>query len=185
MRASEKSIKPNVCGVCGRLARPGPDAKVYSEPGIRVRAPLAAWILVFIARSVFACSCATDVPKRTFQRATAVFVGRVIAVDPRGPARVEVIEAFKGTRGGQTLELDYFFDSMCQYGIGEPGSEHLIYATPRPEVGTLSTSQCSRSSRLENAGCDLRYLRARAWWWRIPLSRVRLWTRDYVAPCAQ
>lgn len=150
-----------------------------------MRVLLAGWVLVVIARSVIACSCATDVPKRTFQRAAAVFVGRVVAIDPQGPARIEVIEAFKGTRAGETLELGYFFDSMCRYGIDQSGSEHLIYATPYPDSGGLSTSQCSRSSRLENAGCDLRYLRSRAWWWRIPLSRVKLWTRNYVNPCAQ
>ena len=132
-------------------------------------------LAILAAVDAAACVCIDLGPKTSFKGATVVFLGEVVE-DSNGVIRLRVLERFKGA-AGESVEVSTLRETSCSYGgATPPGSRHLIYGW-REEGGMLSAGQCSRSAPEARAACDLRYLRSRAWWWRSPLSSLRLLTR--------
>lgn len=136
-----------------------------------MRALLPSLLLV-VALDAAACVCITSDPKSAFKGAHVVFLGEVVE-NGDDVVRMRVIEAFKAA-DADVIEISMMRMTSCSYpGATPPGSRHLIYGW-RDESGQLTAGQCSRSAPVERAECDLRYLRSRAAWWRLPLSSFRL-----------
>ena len=124
--------------------------------------------LVFGVSTGFACSCERpESPARELKRATAVFTGRVIRINrdrqtrnkfgyDEGPVEVvlRVKQAWKGVKTRSvTLIIPYATPGMCGYPF-ELGSSYIVYARANDQ-DSLSTSLCSRTSRLKDAREDL------------------------------
>ena len=138
-----------------------------------MRAILLTSIALAVAVDAAACVCISSEPKTAFKNADAVFLGEVIDEDEAGDVRMRVLERFKGA-GAEVVKVGTQRMTSCSYaGATPPGSRHLIYGFDSGD-GALDASQCSRSAPEERAACDLRYVRSRAGWWRLPLSSFRL-----------
>ena len=121
---------------------------------------MGAWLLPTRAE---ACSCvAPPAPKVALQRSTAVFEGKVVALERkpelhRLTARFEVSRVWKGelTTRAEVSTIDV--GSMCGYGF-EVGSSYVVYAAG--EATGLSTSACTRTKVSADAKDDLTALGA-------------------------
>jgi hypothetical protein len=70
------------------------------------------------------------------------------------PSRV-----YKGKREQKYMIKGGFpISSDCSLGL-KKGQKYLVYAAEERDSALLATSLCSRTSRIENAGADLRFLR--------------------------
>lgn len=112
-------------------------------------------------------------PAEALNRATAVFVGRVVRVTPE-PSKVSdagqtavtlVEEAFKGARPGGEIVLTQPNNTCTQ--TFDAGARHLFYANYVKKTKTWTVYGCGRISDLDLAADDLLYLRA------LPLSAER------------
>jgi hypothetical protein len=132
-------------------------------------------VVILAAVDAAGCVCVGFAPKTAFKGADVVFLGEVLE-DGNDVIRLRVVDRYKGP-AEENLEVSLLRDTSCSYGgATPPGSRHLIYAW-RDENGMLTASQCSRSGPEARRACDLRYLRSRAWWWRSPLSSLRILQR--------
>ena len=119
-----------------------------------------------------ACSCgprsAACGPPEDFWRVSAVFVGRVTAVDRAAVAdlthsgkrrtRLQVIEKFRGEIAGPGGEVVVLTDATALCGFPfQSGKEYFVYAARQD--GRLVTSTCSRTAPLERSQMDLAYAR--------------------------
>ncbi len=140
--------------------------------------------------SVLGCSCAPPSPfesftvrqmvQRAFDRARVVFEGRVQSMeDPPNPfapdgaillplsarplQRVVTFRhttVYKGQKEGTIVIRTGLGCGDCGYDF-EAGSAYLVYAYTN-EDGNLETDICTRTSLVEYAGVDLRFLRGQA-----------------------
>lgn len=127
-------------------------------------AALSPFLVLLVADPAHACSCVPIDPRQAFERADAVFEGRVLeierATDPTSPIRVTlaVVQHWKGIDTERAvLETSAGGTAAC----GVPFEVHtswLVYAAR--EGGALTASLCSRTSRIEDAREDLAALGA-------------------------
>lgn len=111
---------------------------------------LAFLFLTFGASESFACSCAP--PSQTtnddFQKATAVFVGRVLDVQRKENAenitvKFTVQKYWKGKISNTVKVMTASNSAACGVNF-EVGKDYLVYATENN--GKLSTNLCSRTT---------------------------------------
>lgn len=140
-------------------------------------------VMLLLARGLDACSCYTMNPKTQFKLSDAVFLGEVIG-DSGELVRFRPVEIFKGEKR-DAIDVQTGGTSCAYRRPLTPGSRHLIYAYREGDPAVLTTSMCTRSALEGEAACDLRYLRSRAWWWRLRLSSLRLLAAAnvYWPPC--
>ena len=132
--------------------------------------PLLLGFLVVRGTVAEACSCAprsaTCGPPEDFWRVSAVFSGRVTAIDraaDRGSSakrriRLQVVEKFRGDVAGTGGDVSVYTDAAALCGFPfRVGKEYFVYA--RQDQGRLVTSACSRTALLERAERDLAYAR--------------------------
>ena len=120
-----------------------------------------AVVSVFMAAEVFACSCAPPPPpKEALAASSAVFTGKVVAVEDVGDFQrsvtIEVASSWKGVKA-KTVTVKTAKDSAaCGYGF-EKGKSYLVYAreVKEGEAKVLSTNLCSRTRTLAEAKEDL------------------------------
>ena len=119
------------------------------------------------------CTCGYESPAEAFDRATAVFVGRVVSAKPESPKYAEegqtavtlVEESFKGARVGGEVAFIQPGDTCTP--TFRAGARQLFYANYVRKTKTWTVYGCTRGSNLEGAADDLLYLRA------LPLSAER------------
>ena len=119
--------------------------------------------LMFGTDASLACTCApAKSAGQELERSTAVFSGKVIEIrrhkrDEDTFGKVEVVfrvgRAWKGVERRTVSVYTSSQSSACGYGFKE-GRTYLVYAHGNTE-GRLSTSICSRTRRLKDAGEDL------------------------------
>lgn len=106
--------------------------------------------LLFGASESFACSCAP--PSQTtnddFQKASAVFVGRVLSVQRKDNSdmvtvKLAVQKYWKGKISNEVKVTTAKDSAACGVNF-EVGKDYLVYATDNN--GKLSTGLCSRTS---------------------------------------
>lgn len=113
----------------------------------------------FIVNSALACSCAPPgPPKESLDQSTAVFSGKVTAVEKEGPfgliVTFAVDSAWKGV-AEKTIKVGTASnDAMCGYSF-EKGKSYLVYASVAPGAKKLQTNICSRTRSLDDAKEDL------------------------------
>jgi hypothetical protein len=135
-----------------------------------------------VVPSALGCECGTPEPKQAFQSSQAVFVGEPVSSEGYGLTQVRVVEAFRGARAGDIVPVLWSDGTHCAYrGLEDDSAHHLLFGYWHD--GRVHVSQCSRSRFARDAECDLRMLRRRSWWWRLPVSRISApWAR-YHDPC--
>jgi len=131
---------------------------------------VVAYLLLSPAEGL-ACSCLPPVevmgnPRKHVEhergRATAVFAGRVIEIkEERGAlaiieAKFEVEKAWKGVTNDDAVVSASTLVHLCGYPF-KVGRSYLVYASG-PNLGELSTSICTRTTRLKDAEEDLKFL---------------------------
>jgi hypothetical protein len=119
------------------------------------------------ARAADACTCASRSagcgPPGEYWRASAVFTGRVIAVERASPRsrghriRVRPIQKFRGAFDASDGEIAIVTPDVCRYPF-KAGRVYFIYATQSFD-GHLTTTSCSRTRPIEDAGDELIYAR--------------------------
>ena len=125
-------------------------------------------LLTITPTAVYACSCVRpESPDKELERATAVFAGKVTAID-RGdglfnsgltPVEVtfQVSEVWKGPAQATLIVHTGWGGGDCGYGF-QPGNEYLVYA--HGSETELKASICSRTASLATAVTDLTTLGA-------------------------
>lgn len=107
-------------------------------------------------------------PKEAFERATAVFMGRVVSIErlytprtstgstsPYHEIKLEVEKSWKLVDRRQiTLTTPHIYQNTC--GSFDVGEEYLVYADRLND--TFFVSQLSRTNRLADAAEDLKVL---------------------------
>jgi hypothetical protein len=89
----------------------------------------------------------------------AVFSGEALSITPRDglfEVRFKVKRAWKNVNSPEIIVLTAIEDSHCGFKF-TAGREYLVYADGSTG-GNLSTSHCTRTAPLENAGEDLKVL---------------------------
>lgn len=109
--------------------------------------------------SAAACSCvAPPPPDKALTQATAVFVGKVVRVDPTAgeslTATFEVTKAWKGIEMATAQVSTNAHGTLCGYAF-EVGKEYVVYADGKTE---LSTSACTRTKPAAEAAEDFKAL---------------------------
>lgn len=135
------------------------------------RALLAALATVLLfPQSGIACTCAPkDPPCAEYWKATAVFRGRVEAIeraadgsdDPFRPRLITltILEGFSGVNGRSTVQIATAGSTAaCGYNFSV-GREYVVYATAGAS-GTLVTTLCSRTTPVDRGAADLDYARS-------------------------
>ena len=136
-----------------------------SVPRLATALLLTLVALTFQPAVADACKCAKPgAPCDAVFRADAVFLGRVLSIEPIDPqkpelgsGRVELLvqEAYRGTDG--TVMSVVSGDCGYPFQVGET---YLVYANRAN--GVLTTSSCSRTRPLAQAAEDLKYARSLA-----------------------
>jgi hypothetical protein len=138
---------------------------------------VAFFFLLLLPSGVFACSCATGAPPFEFNRAKAVFIGRMLGGTEKlsvkgqdgkphtieaGQVRFAVEEVFKGDVAGQvTLGVASMDGTSCgPYGLTR-GETYVVYAYAYDNVAGLHTGVCTRTmpAKSQYAKADLDFLR--------------------------
>ncbi|HEX5658847.1 MAG TPA: hypothetical protein VFX59_16750 [Polyangiales bacterium] len=138
---------------------------------MRLSALLAFAVCLLVARpSAHACKCMLPELEPAREDASALFEGRVLAIDDIAGASaatngekkitVAVVRTWKGVDSEEKVEL-YTNGSTaaCGYPFAKDAS-YLIYT--RTHEGRLSVSNCSRTKQIADAGEDLAKLGAGA-----------------------
>jgi len=143
---------------------------------------LAVWLALAAAPPVHACSCMAPGPSGVeLEKADAVFLGRVVAVETRERevreirsffsqhhVTFELEKVWKGCEEGETVTVTTASDgAACGYGFAE-GESYLVYAyavgrdaeggTDAGDAPQLTTNLCTRNAPRERAGEDLEAL---------------------------
>lgn len=133
---------------------------------------VAVLLLMWVcgAHTAEACNCASRSascgPPGDFWRASAVFTGRVLAVERVSPrsserrVRVRLLQRFRGALAAPGGEVLIFTAAVCRYPF-KAGQEYFIYAV-RQDDGRMTTTICSGTRPLERAASDLTYARGTA-----------------------
>lgn len=130
---------------------------------------IAIVVLVLSTRVAHACPCAAEGPPcAEYWKASAVFRGRVEAIDRAGSASDDplrsrtvtftVLEPFSGVNGRSTIQITTPGSSAACGLNFTVGHEYVVYASADPS-GTLGTTSCSRTAAIEHAAGDLAYAR--------------------------
>ena len=135
-------------------------------------APAVGALLLLLAPvTARACSCVVQSPRpcARFWSGPVVFVGLVAgeakgAKDENGWARrafrINVEESFRGDAAGTVEVLTGQGGGDCGYGF-KVGKKYIVYAHPNKE-GRLTTSICSATRPLEEAGEEVEFIRGLA-----------------------
>ena len=104
--------------------------------------------LFFGAKETFACSCAPrdQTANEDFQKATAVFTGRVLSVQRKDnfvTVKIAVQKYWKGKVSNEIKITTAKDSAACGFNF-EVGKDYLVYATETN--GKLSTNICSRTA---------------------------------------
>jgi hypothetical protein len=121
------------------------------------------------AGPVHACTCAPTTPEEAFESSDAIFEGRVVAIEAKGPEGVgpkthrvvlRVVRSWKGVdpKRQQLTVRTSSSEAACGYSF-EPDTSYLVYAS-RGEGGKLKVSLCSRTRPAEKAREDFERLGA-------------------------
>lgn len=127
---------------------------------------LATSLLVLNANPASACSCIRSTPQQNFARASTVFSGRVIDIQPslfneqrsinerraNPKIRFEVSRVWKGKLERQSFVMTSGSSASCGYAF-QKGKEYLVYASEQDS--TLQTGLCSGTKLLSEAQSDL------------------------------
>ena len=99
-------------------------------------------------------------PCVSYWAAAAVFVGRVEAIKRVGTSRVVSFAVLEGFAGVRTSTIEVSTGPAGQRCSFSPaiGKDYIVYAD-RSESGGLTTSRCSGTRDVEDAGSDLAYAR--------------------------
>ena len=142
----------------------------------RVLIVIATLCVFSIPTTVFACSCATGDPPREFNRAKAVFIGRMLGgteflkdqggkplLIEAGKVRFAVEEVFKGVVEDQaTISIASSVGTSCgPYGL-QRGARYVVYAyASQRDEKTLYSGVCTRTMTTDSkyAKEDLEFLR--------------------------
>ncbi|MFN7972360.1 MAG: hypothetical protein U0166_08425 [Acidobacteriota bacterium] len=130
----------------------------------RLLAPILAILLLAAGRDSAACSChPPPPPDEALKEAAAVFVGKVVKVEPTKGAEkdgitavLEVSKAWKGIETARVSVATNAHGSLCGFGF-VVGTEYMVYADGK-SAAELSTSACTRSRPAAEADDDLRAL---------------------------
>jgi hypothetical protein len=104
--------------------------------------------------------CESAAPCVSYWAAGAVFVGRVEAIRRLGTSRVAtfaVLEGFAGVRESTIEVITGPVGQRCGFSFAV-GKEYIVYAD-RLQGGGLTTSRCSGTRHVDDAGSDLAYAR--------------------------
>ena len=104
--------------------------------------------LLFGAKSAFACSCAPrdNATNEDFQKAAAVFTGKVLSVQRKKDSvtvKLAVQKYWKGKISNEIKITTASNSAACGVNF-EVGKEYLVYASETN--GKLSTNICSRTT---------------------------------------
>lgn len=118
---------------------------------------LALVLGLALSDMALACTCAPPPPPAEARdTADSVFSGRVLSVTPgkNGSLDVEiqVDRSWKNARCGTVVVQTASESAACGFGF-EVGKSYLVYADI--QKGKLSTTLCSRTRAIEDAGEDL------------------------------
>ena len=104
------------------------------------------------------CSCREFTLKESLDRSDAVFVGKVIRLEPLGVwsfrAILKPVEVVKGSLPGE-VEFVTGVEVPCSFGF-DLAETYLVFANRND--GVLNTSGCSRNGKLKNVIEDLKAL---------------------------
>lgn len=117
-------------------------------------------IFVFGASVAEACSCLRQTSCQAYSNADVVFVGRIMkATDKDGTVthQVQVDENFLGLEGKSLVNVNTEIQTSCGFQM-EANKSYLIYASKEKKTGALWTGMCTRTTSLEYAKDDLKYL---------------------------
>lgn len=137
---------------------------------------VALFAMIFSLPSAFGCSCAGGAaPCYEYGRAAAVFVGTPIALKtaerstkrareetdytPPRTFTFSVEQSFLGLQAREVEVSTGMGGGDCGYDF-KLGTSYIVYAYQFSKVNRLSTSICSRTKPLEEAGEDLEFLRS-------------------------
>lgn len=127
--------------------------------------------ITLVVTPAMACSCAfAGPPCRAVQDASAVFLGKVLAIEKAESAggyefysrrvRFEIVEPFTGVSGATTEVYTGEGGGDCGYGF-RTGRSYVVYAYRETTSPRLTTGICSRTRPANDAEEDLSYLRMR------------------------
>lgn len=138
---------------------------------------VALFCLSLVPSTTYACSCLISDPAMEFNRARAVFVGRVLGGTERvtfddreddghvhvaGRVRFAVEESFKGEAAGViTLDVASMKNTSCGTYSLRRGTSYVVYAYADKEGKRLHTGVCTRTAAADSepAREDLNFLR--------------------------
>src|SRR6266849_9535834 len=134
-------------------------------------------LFVLISPTAYACSCATGDPPFEFNRAKAIFIGRMLGGTEKlsvkdesgkaysveaGTVRFAVEESFKGELVGQIpIEIARMKGTSCgPYGL-KKGARYLVYAYLGQDSNVLYSGVCTRTELVSSRTTkeDLDFLR--------------------------
>ncbi len=125
----------------------------------------AALSLLLSPRAAQACTCAPEEVSDAFDRASAVFEGRVVSVSPTSTqpnasheVELEVARAWKGIEAGIVKVRTASNEAMCGYSF-VVGETYLVYASKDGDKD-MTVGLCSRTQPLGRAVKDLETLGA-------------------------
>src|SRR5690606_5638758 len=128
----------------------------------------AVLLAAFAPREASACSCALTTPAQAFESAASVFTGAVTEIDTVDMYLVvsmQMLEVFKGIEPATLVIRTHISSATCGYPGFDVGGSYLVYAYEGgPQYGMeegLYTNLCSRTTHLEHAEADLKWLRSR------------------------
>lgn len=128
---------------------------------------LAALVVAFTAEDVVACSCTEPSQLDTFKEAKVVVVGRFLETNSDYEHKFKVIKAWKGAKKGQTVWINIFDLSGCNYDFDlVKGKEFLLYALPNNGSPLFPNSKlpivydCNRSYEIKDAADDIKKMRS-------------------------
>lgn len=109
-------------------------------------------LLLFGARETYACSCVppSQTTNEDFQKAAAVFTGRVLDVQRKDDSntvtiKIAVQKYWKGKISKEVKITTAKDSAMCGFNF-EVGKDYLVYASETD--GKLSTTICSRTAQV-------------------------------------
>jgi hypothetical protein len=129
---------------------------------LRIAFPL---VLALVSAQLYACSCiAPPPPKEALAAASAVFSGKVTAIEAAGDhekaVTIEIKSTWKGVEKKKEVVV-YTADNgaTCGYGF-EKGKSYLVYASlmKRGDDKVLGTNICTRTAALDAAAKDIKEL---------------------------
>ncbi len=127
---------------------------------------LAAGLLLGAPQIAHACSCVENPPPaEALEGADYVFTGTVTMIKSTNPApggqsfpkttvKLDVQSVYKGNVGGKFSIETAESSAACGFTFSE-GESYIVYAYAGDGGGAPSTSLCSRTATLSDAGVDI------------------------------